>query len=135
MACSGQHHRRVVRSGSRRSMLQCLSLCALALVALPASALAEEHDRVIAGRASVIDGDTIDIHGQRIRLFGVDAPESRQTCSDEQGKNYRCGQRAAQALDYRISGGVVTCEPQDRDRYGRVVAICRAHGEDLSAWM
>jgi endonuclease YncB( thermonuclease family) len=107
----------------------------LTLAALPASAMAEQHGRVIAGRASVIDGDTIDVHGQRIRLFGVDAPESSQTCSDEQGKTYRCGQRAAQALDYRISGGVVTCEPQDRDRYGRVVAICRAHGEDLSAWM
>jgi endonuclease YncB( thermonuclease family) len=97
--------------------------------------MAEEDRRVIAGRASVIDGDTIDIHGRRIRLFGVDAPESSQTCSDEQGMTYRCGQRAAQALDDRISGGVVACEPQDRDRYGRVVAICRAHGEDLSALM
>jgi endonuclease YncB( thermonuclease family) len=116
-------------------MLRCLSLFLLALVALPASAMAEEDGRVIVGRASVIDGDTIDIHGERIRLFGVDAPESGQTCSDEQGKTYRCGQRAAQALDYRISGGVVRCEPQDRNRYGRVVAICRAHGEDLSAWV
>ena len=61
--------------------------------------------------------------------------ESRQTCTDAQGAAYRCGQKAAQALDYRISDGVVTCEPKDRDRYGRIVAVCRAYGEDLSTWM
>jgi endonuclease YncB( thermonuclease family) len=83
----------------------------------------------------VIDGDTIEIRGQRIRLFGIDAPESRQTCTDQAGASYRCGQKAAQALDYRISNSVVTCEPKDRDRYGRIVAVCRAYGEDLSAWM
>jgi endonuclease YncB( thermonuclease family) len=83
----------------------------------------------------VIDGDTIEIRGQRIRLFGIDAPESRQACTDQAGASYRCGQKAAQALDYRISDGVVRCEPKDRDRYGRVVAVCRAYGEDLSAWM
>ena len=83
----------------------------------------------------MIDGDTIEIRGQRIRLFGIDAPESRQTCTDPKGASYRCGQRAAQALDYRISDSPVTCEPKDKDRYGRIVAVCRAYGEDLSAWM
>ena len=48
----------------------------------------------------MIDGDTIDIHGERIRLFGIDAPESRQTCTDAaRDTTYRCGQRAAEALD------------------------------------
>ena len=110
-------------------------LAALVTAVLSYPAIASEPSSPIIGRASVIDGDTIEIRGQRIRLFGIDAPESRQTCTDAKGAAYRCGQKAAQALDYRISDGVVTCEPKDRDRYGRMVAVCRAYGEDLSAWM
>ena len=46
---------------------------------------------IIAGRASVLDGDTIEIRGERIRLFGIDAPESRQMCANANGQSYRCG--------------------------------------------
>jgi endonuclease YncB( thermonuclease family) len=90
---------------------------------------------IIAGRASVIDGDTIEIRGERIRLFGIDAPEVGQTCRGPTGQEYRCGQRAALVLDARIGDGVVTCERSDTDRYGRRVAVCRVYGEDLGAWM
>jgi endonuclease YncB( thermonuclease family) len=56
----------------------------------------------LTGRASVIDGDTIEIRGERIRLHAIDAPESGQWCLDGVGKRYRCGQRAAFVLDDRI---------------------------------
>src|SRR3546814_19552594 len=86
----------------------------------------------IVGQASVIDGDTIEVHGARIRLHGIDAPESDQLCviSEEE---VRCGQQAAIALYERIGRATVSCEPKDRERYGRIVAVCRAHGEDLNA--
>ena len=90
---------------------------------------------IIARRASVIDGDTIEIRGERIRLFGIDAPEVGQTCRGPTGQEYRCGQRAALVLDARIGDGVVTCERSDTDQYGRRVAVCRVYGEDLGAWM
>lgn len=90
--------------------------------------------QAIVGQASIIDGDTIEIHGTRIRLYGIDAPESAQTCLVE-GNPTRCGQHAALALADKIVNHPVTCEPKDRDKYDRVVAICRVAGEDLNAWM
>jgi len=86
----------------------------------------------IVGQASVIDGDTIEIHDQRIRFFGIDAPESDQLCL-AQGKQWRCGQQAALALHEKVAGRTVTCVERDRDRYGRTVAACRAGDEDINA--
>lgn len=90
---------------------------------------------VIEGRASVIDGDTVEIHGTRIRLHGIDAPESRQLCTTPQGEEWRCGQRAALALADRIDGATLRCEPRTTDRYKRLIAVCHARGEDINQWM
>ena len=90
---------------------------------------------LIVGVASVIDGDTIEIHGQRIRLFGIDAPESSQLCVRPTGERWYCGQRASFALADRIGRATVSCQPRDFDRYGRVVAVCFKGNEDLNRWM
>ncbi|WFS07666.1 thermonuclease family protein [Methylobacterium sp. 391_Methyba4] len=103
-----------------------------ALILLTSPALAAEP---IVGRPSVIDGDTVVIRGTRIRLHGIDAPESAQLCQNAAGKSYRCGQVAALALADRIGAANISCEPHDTDRYGRTVAVCRKGEEDLNAWM
>lgn len=87
------------------------------------------------GTATVIDGDTIEVHGTRIRLHGIDAPESRQECTRPDGTTWRCGQQAALALSDRIGRSIVRCDPRDRDRYGRTIAICFKGAEDLNRWM
>jgi endonuclease YncB( thermonuclease family) len=88
----------------------------------------------IVGVATVRDGDSIEIHGQTIRLYGIDAPEGRQVCRRD-GADWRCGQAAAHALAKHIGRRPVSCRPRDRDRYGRSVAVCFVADEDVGAWL
>ena len=99
---------------------------------LPSFSLAD-----ITGKPRVIDGDTLEIAGERIRLHGIDGPESKQTCIAD-GKRWHCGMEAASALAFKIAQGWVTCRGEDRDRYGRVIAVCYAGGvggPELNAWL
>jgi Staphylococcal nuclease homologue len=89
----------------------------------------------LTGQASVIDGDTIEIHGTRIRLWGIDAPESTQLCRGEDSLQYRCGANAAKDLDAFIARRPVSCTPISQDQYGRTVATCSVDGTDLGQWL
>jgi endonuclease YncB( thermonuclease family) len=103
------------------------------LLAAPwVSAIAEEQLAV--GRASVVDGDTLDLHGLRVRLASVDAPESRQSCWRD-GREWPCGRRSALALADLIGARQVSCRWREHDRYRRAVARCEVAGTDLGGWM
>ncbi|NCT12299.1 MAG: thermonuclease family protein [Rhodobacterales bacterium] len=98
-----------------------LSICA-------AAALAE-----IAGPVAVIDGDTLDVGGTRVRLYGIDAVELSQSCTTEQGVVWACGLWVRDVLRARYQGAAVVCERIDTDRYGRAVARCVHDGQDIGA--
>ncbi|UFW46460.1 MULTISPECIES: thermonuclease family protein [Bradyrhizobium] len=87
------------------------------------------------GRASVIDGDTLDMHGVRIRPWGIDAPETTQLCRGEDSLHYRCGAQAANDLDAFIGRRPANCVPVRLDRYGRTVAAYSVAGRDLAEWL
>ena len=115
-----------------------LGLAIVAYIAIdrriPSDRSGVSASEAVAGTASVIDGDTIEIHGRRIRLWGIDAPESAQTCKVA-GKPWRCGQKAALALSDQIKYRVVKCQRRDTDRYARMVAVCTVGGRDIGGWL
>ena len=100
----------------------------------PASGTLVQNTTALSGVPRIIDGDTLDLRGTRIRLYGIDAPESAQRCRS-QGRVWDCGQQSTRALVRRTRGRTVACTERDRDRYGRVVAVCRVGDEDLNAGM
>lgn len=83
---------------------------------------------------SVVDGDTLKVNGERVRLLGIDAPEKAQTC-DRDGEAWRCGKAARAYMQDLTAGKRIVCESDGRDRYNRHLARCSADGEDLSRAM
>lgn len=90
----------------------------------------------LTGRAYVVDGDSLEVAGERVRLFGIDAPEFDQQCRDAAGRTYACGRAVTEALRERIGNRRVRCELRpERDRYGRAIGVCRGGATELNAWM
>ncbi len=73
----------------------------------------------------MIDGDTLVINGEHVRLFGIDAPEAHDSG----------GQGAKRALQGLVGRNDPKCERVETDRYRRTVALCAANGADLSLAM
>ena len=96
----------------------------LCLGAVPALAV------TLTGTARVVDGDTIEMSGQTLRLIGIDAPELAQPC-ERDGKPWACGDWSRDALRTRLSGRDLSCSGTDQDRYGRWLVTCRLGGRDL----
>jgi endonuclease YncB( thermonuclease family) len=89
----------------------------------------------ITGTAIISDGDTIKVKGMRIRLSGIDAPETDQTCINKAGKTYACGIAARDTLTGLIQGRTITCTGDEIDRYGRRIMTCSVRQTDINAAM
>jgi endonuclease YncB( thermonuclease family) len=107
-------------------------LATLILVALAIALVAvrREPER-LDGQPRVIDGDTLELGGRRLRLAGLDAPELSQTCERE-GAVYRCGETARDALRELVRGGMA-CTVSGHDKYRRDLARCEASGRDVGS--
>lgn len=117
---------------SLRSLARPLLAVALT-VALCGVADARTKVDDLSGSAIVLDGDTLAIGSDKVRLHGVDAFEAEQTCTDARGEAYGCGGRATRYLASLVLGGLVACSGRDVDQYGRLVAVCSAGSVDLGA--
>lgn len=89
----------------------------------------------VAGAAGVTDADTLTVAGRIIRLYGLDAPEIRQTCRRADGSAWPCGHMAAAALTLRLRGEAVRCRLLGADRFNRDLGRCWVAGDEINAWL
>jgi endonuclease YncB( thermonuclease family) len=122
----------------------CLKLVPVAFALAAGSPLAEAArswpapvalNETFAGVARVLDGDTIHVGDTRVRLEGIDAPETAQTCKRTNGEDWACGHAATRALQAMADGRQVTCRNLGLEKYGRTLATCYVDGRDINAEM
>lgn len=100
-----------------------------------APAISAPQTGVVAGPARVIDGDTVDIGGTRIRIQGIDAPEHDDRCRDAAGRAWACGQWSTEVARAAFEGADLRCRDLGERTWGRVVAQCFLGEEDFAAIM
>ena len=99
--------------------------------------------KIISGIAKVIDGDNIKIEKNKIRLFGIDAPEKKQKCQKPWlliffinfNKNYQCGVISTNKLKSKINNKFIICKSNNKDRYNRFIAECFKDKTNINRWM
>jgi len=110
-----------------------LRICSSFVLAIALALGAPAGATVLQGQLRVIDGDTLDIDGVRVRLQGVDAPERGETCRDANDRAWRCGDWAGQQLQAMLQGGRLVCHDLGERTHQRTVARCDLDGRDLAA--
>jgi endonuclease YncB( thermonuclease family) len=105
----------------------------IAFVALLACSLAQAAD--LSGVPRIVDGDTLAIGATKVRLEGIDAPETDQVCVNANGAHWACGIDARDQLAAHIAGRDIECSSHGTDVYQRTLATCYLAGEDLNSWL
>ena len=101
-------------------------------ISLLISLIAYSHTN--AQNVQITDGDTIKINGEKIRFSGIDTPEMKQTCIENEIVN-PCGVTAKNILMDKISNNEVVCISEGKDRYKRTLAECFVNDESLSSYL
>lgn len=107
---------------------------ALVLIALIAAKLDDRPETVHAGAFHAADGDSLALGAERMRLKGIDAPELDQSC-ERAGRAWACGRAAREALQGLVSATGTSCAGNERDRYDRLLVVCRVGGRDINGEM
>jgi endonuclease YncB( thermonuclease family) len=92
------------------------------------------NEKRVEGMGKAIDGDSILLAGEELRLKGIDAPEFDQIC-DKDGKAWRCGETSKIVMARELARGPLLCRSSERDKYGRRLATCTVAGMDLNGFM
>lgn len=107
------------------------ALCLLLTVAINSAVNAD----TLTGRATIVDGDTIEVADLPVRLYGIDAPEAGQTCGDAGGGSWPCGSRATEAIAAIAEDREVTCDIRGKDDFDRLLGICKVGGASINERM
>ncbi len=97
--------------------------------------MSQAHAETVSGRATVIDGATLEVRGVRILIAGIEAPADDHVCARTDDNRWRCGPRTITALDELLEESIVTCAGTGRDPLGRLIAACSVGPIDLSLWL
>lgn len=119
------------RSRARRYAEYALTFAILILMLVFVARFDRFETKTLGGQAIVNDGDSLTLGAERIRLRGIDAPEFNQTCT-RGGQTYPCGREAKNALQQLLGSGKLACEGWERDKFDRLLAVCRAGEIDLN---
>ena len=127
---------------TKRKAIILIIICSIFFI-LSYNDVRSEEIKKIFGNVQIIDGDTIKINSQKIRLFGIDAPEFKQMCKKTYltiifftfTKDYPCGKISTEKLKKKINNKVITCKILDIDRYKRYIGECYKRNLNLNSWL
>lgn len=120
---------------NRSSPAKKMAWIGLAALMFFAAETGSAHAEELIGIPRILDGDTVEISGVKIRLEGIDAPEMSQFCFDDKSQPRECGKGVHYQLVKKSAGRPWTCRVSGQDVFRRSLASCQIEGEDIQRWM